>query len=283
MHLLGSTQAEIQYHYDTDDAFYRLWLGDEQIYSCALWEQPDASLEKAQRAKLQYHLQNLHLPKHANLLDIGCGWGALLHFATKHFEVDTAIGLTLSQNQCQFIRSIGGDGVEVRLEHWLQHKPKFWYDGIVSIGALEHFTRPEDSTDQKRQIYRRFFESCSQWLCAEGRLSLQTIAYGSMDPSEASEFMQKDIFPGSELPRQEELLTSAKPYFTVVQCCNHHRDYAKTCECWLRNLQRHRDRAHELVGKAITAKYERYLRLSAIGFKTGRLHLLRIVFQKSNG
>jgi cyclopropane-fatty-acyl-phospholipid synthase len=276
----GATRTEIEAHYDRGDEFYASWLGAERIYSCATWDRGISSLEEAQSRKLSFHLQNLRLPPRATLLDIGCGWGGLMRRACRDFGVDRAIGLTLSESQARSIDEAGDPRLAARLESWTGHEPERAYDGIVCIGAFEHFTRPENSTHERLAVYREFFARCHAWLAPGARLSLQTIAYGSLDAAQASPFMRNVIFPGSELPREEEILASAQPVFNVLELRNDAEHYARTCEAWLRNLQRNRRAAAELVGAETVRTYEHYLRLSAIGFRARRIVLLRLLFQR---
>ena len=70
----------------------------------------------------------------------------------------------------------------------------------MSIGALEHFASPGDSRDEKIELYREFFHRCRSWLNADGAMSLQTIAYGTMHPNETNEFIGTHIFPDAALP-----------------------------------------------------------------------------------
>ena len=78
-------------------------------------------------------------PALARVLDIGCGWGALLNRLVEHASVANAVGLTLSPSQARWIRANARPGVEVREEHWCDHVPGTRYDAIISIGAFEHF------------------------------------------------------------------------------------------------------------------------------------------------
>jgi cyclopropane-fatty-acyl-phospholipid synthase len=89
------------------------------------------------------------------------------------------------------------------------------------------------------------------------------------------------VFPGSELPRPEEITLAAREHFDLLDVRDDGADYARTCEAWLRNLQRNRRGAQALVGEESVRNYEHYLRLSAIGFATGRIVLLRMLFGRS--
>ncbi|WP_181782871.1 SAM-dependent methyltransferase [Pseudonocardia pini] len=262
-----STQSAeaIRHHYDVGDDFYRLWLDPTLSYSCA-WRTGDESLEEAQEHKLRLHLEAAGA--RTRLLDVGCGWGGLLARAGV-----PAVGLTLSDAQAAYVRGLGFD---VRLEDWRDHTPTEPYDGIVSIGAFEHFAGL--GTD-KVAVYREFFTRCRGWLTGGGALSLQTIAYAAMDPSEASSFMQQEVFPDAELPTLAEITAAAEGVLEITALSNGRLDYAWTCSEWARRLKARRAEARELVGAETVARYERYLTLSSVGFRMGRLALYRITLR----
>src|SRR5207302_1646961 len=100
-------------------------------------------------------------------------------------HVRRSVGLTLSEEQAAFVRSRQYPGVEVRTENWMHYRPDCRFDGIISIGAFEHFATPEDSSAEKVRLYRDFFTRCRSWLNDDGVLSLQTIAYANMSRENA--------------------------------------------------------------------------------------------------
>jgi cyclopropane-fatty-acyl-phospholipid synthase len=271
----GSPQA-IRYHYDVGHDFYRLWLDESLTYSAGMWGSGEETLAAAQRAKLDYHLHNVSPPPGGRLLDIGCGWGALLYRACERADLSAAVGLTLSEDQARYIEAHPDPKVSVRRESWTDHDPDEKYDGIVSIGAFEHFADPRQSREQRLDVYRQFFGNCREWLAPNGSLSLQTIVYADMDASEANKFIVEQIFPQAELPRPHELFESADRIFEIVSYRNDRIDYVRTCEAWLANLRRRRAEAVEIAGEDAMTRYERYLMLSAIGFRLGRIGLARL-------
>lgn len=276
----GGTEAAIQHHYDVSNAFYTLWLDESMTYSCALWEAGDdpEDLAAAQRRKLDFHLTAAGAGRGGRLLDIGCGWGGLLDRALGQTPIAHATGLTLSNAQYQHIRARGDGRIDVRKESWIDHVPAERYDSIVSIGALEHFASPGDSPREKVDLYRAFFEKCRTWLRPGGALSLQTIVYGTMRTDENNAFIQEHIFPDSELPQPHELVEAASGVLELTTLRNDRVQYARTCEIWYRALRRRRTEAVAIVGEEKVRQYEAYLRLSAFGFNTGRVGLLRLAF-----
>ncbi|MDN5916896.1 MAG: cyclopropane-fatty-acyl-phospholipid synthase family protein [Pseudonocardia sp.] len=270
-------RAAVQYHYDVGNAFYDLWLDDTRTYSCALRDGPDDTLEAAQERKLAFHLDAIGADRAASVLDIGCGWGSVLERLALTHRVPRSVGLTLSEEQASFVAARGHPGVEARVQDWRDHQPDGAYDGIVSIGAFEHFARPDDTVAEKVARYREFFLRCRDWLTPDGTLSLQTIAYANMSRDDASGFMQREVFPHADLPTLSEIAAAAEGVFEIRSVHNGRLDYAWTCEQWARRLRARRAEATALVGPDTVARYERYLKLSALGFRMGKIGLLRLV------
>lgn len=269
--------AAIRHHYDIGNDFYHLWLDESLSYSCAMPESPSDTLESAQQRKLRHHLGAVGADQAESVLDIGCGWGAVLARGSKEHSVPRMVGLTLSDEQAAYVRALALRGVEVRTQSWVHFEPASRFDGIISIGAFEHFARPDDPPAAKIAVYREFFTRCRDWLTTDGTLSLQTIAYGNMRRDQASAFMQQEIFPDADLPTLAEITAAAEGLFEIATLTDDRLDYAWTCERWARRLREHRAEAVELVGAQTVARYERYLKLSALGFRMGKLGLLRIV------
>lgn len=273
--------AAIRHHYDVGNEFFRLWLDSSLTYSCAMREGGEDTadtLEAAQERKLRFHLDAVRAERAGSVLDIGCGWGSTLHGLARTHRVPRAVGLTLSDEQAAFVTSLAHPGVEVRVENWTAYEPGEVFDGIISIGAFEHFARPEDAPAEKVRVYREFFTRCRDWLAPDGALSLQTIAYANMSRDNASKFMQEEIFPDADLPTLAEITAAAEGVFELQRMHNARLDYAWTCEQWARRLRARRDEAVGLVGPEVVTRYERYLKLSALGFRMGKICLYRLVF-----
>lgn len=273
--------AAIRYHYDVGDDFYRLWLDGSLTYSCAMPDRPDDTLEAAQQRKLRYHLDAVraqHDLRHG-VLDIGCGWGAMLRELSLTRGVRRTVGLTLSPAQAAYTRSQGYPGAEVRTGNWMSYEPAARFDGIVSIGAFEHFASHDDDAPAKVSVYRDFFERCRGWLTTDGALSLQTIAYANMSSAEASQFMRHEVFPDADLPTLAQIAAAADRIFEIVAVRNGRLDYAWTCEQWARRLRANRPAAVRAAGAETVARYERYLKMSALGFRMGKICLLRLVMR----
>ncbi|KAA9159633.1 class I SAM-dependent methyltransferase [Amycolatopsis acidicola] len=269
--------AAIRHHYDVSSEFYKLWLDDSLTYSCARRGSQADTLAQAQENKLRYHLDAVGAANAGSVLDIGCGWGSIL---ARLPGACRGVGLTLSDEQAAYIAR-HQPAAEVRVENWTDYEPGARFDGIISIGAFEHFATPADSPERKVRRYRDFFTRCRDWLTSSGALSLQTIAYADMSREDASAFMQQEIFPGADLPTLAEITTAADRVFEVQSLENGRLDYAWTCAQWARRLRARRPEAVQLVGPEVVARYERYLKMSALGFGLGKIALYRLVLRPS--
>lgn len=284
--MTGAAPAAIQAHYDAGDAFFATFLDPSLIYSCALFDDRAASLEDAQRAKIDWHLDAAGVAARTRLLDIGCGWGALMERAVETRRAASAVGLTLSRTQAAHIAAGASAGIEAQLEHWRNHKPSRPYDAILSIGAFEHFAEPGLAPHQRIAAYRTFFASCAGWLPGGAMLSLQTMAYptgfdrAAYDGSPWGDFVRSHIFPESDLPELAEILAAAEPTFEAVVIRNDRQHYAQTLRCWLARLRARRAEAAALVGERRVGAFERYFRVSIGAFELGNLLLLRLVFRR---
>ena len=286
----GASPEAIRHHYDVGNDFYRLWLDPTLTYSCALWSEDDRDdmLEIAQRRKIEYHAQSARARGAERVLDIGCGWGAVLKHLVEEQGVRQAVGLTLSRQQAEWIASFNHAGIEVRLESWTEHVPTEPYDAVVSIGAFEHFARPEWDDEQKVAAYRTFFTRCHEWLRPGGRLSLQTIAFGDIDPTQIRtssqiRFIAQEIFPESALPTLGQIIQASDGLFEVVALRNDRENYERTCRVWCSRLTAQRRQAVAAAGEDVVARYVRYLRLSAASFQFGQTWLLRFAFRRLDG
>jgi cyclopropane-fatty-acyl-phospholipid synthase len=275
----GASLEAIQHHYDVDNEFYRLWLDESLTYSCALF-QPGDDLETAQQRKLDYHIDRANARGADRVLDIGCGWGSMLRRLSESAGVREVVGLTLSQAQLDKVSSLHLPGARAHLQAWQDHVPTAPYDALISIGAFEHFARPELSDAEVIASYRAFFQRCHGWLAPNGHLSLQTIAYGTAQRKDINSFILNDIFPESDLPTAAAIVHAFDGLFELVEWRNDRTHYAETFRHWSRRLRAKESEARALVGDIKVDKFKKYQGLFTIGFHTGAMNLFRISLKK---
>jgi cyclopropane-fatty-acyl-phospholipid synthase len=245
-----------------------------------MYDKDSESLERAQERKLEYHIQQARATAADRVLDVGCGWGALQKRLVNVHKVRLATGLTLSENQADWIRSMGLPGVEVRVESWSDHVPTTTYDAIISIGAFEHFAKPSSSRIDRLGGYREFFELCYRWLRPGGWMSVQTIGLGAVDRGTEGQFVAENIFPESDLPRLGEIADAVEGLFEIVLVRNDRSDYKRTNQEFRARLRRNWLAAIGLVGEETARRFDKYFRLSAAGFHLGTTNLYRITLRR---
>jgi cyclopropane-fatty-acyl-phospholipid synthase len=279
---LGAGTAAIRHHYDVGNDFWRIWLDSTMSYSCAMWADPEDDLERAQRRKLDFHVDQACAAGAARVLDVGCGWGAMLMHLVGSYGVKHAVGLTLSEAQAEYLRAIAPDNVEVWVRNWSDYEPTAPFDAIISVGAFEHFARQGLSPEEQIEAYRRFFSSCRNWLKPGGRLSLQTIAYGDIprDRQLRDRFIVDDVFPESELPRLADIARAAEMELEIEKVRNDRDDYVKTLRAWFDRLRAQRADAVAVSSEEVVARCERYLRTFAYSFELGAFTLLRLTMRR---
>jgi cyclopropane-fatty-acyl-phospholipid synthase len=274
----GASPEAIMAHYDMGNEFFRLWIGPELVYSCALFDAGD-DLARAQTRKLDHHIEAAGAAGAARVLDIGCGWGALMRRLVTHWGAKHVVGLTLSDAQARWIEAHPVPGIEVRVENWRDHVAAQPYDAIISIGAFEHFVQRGMEPAAKMAAYREFFDFCHRALVDDGRLSIQTIAYVKRS-TDVPALITDKIFPESELPLISEPIAAAEEKFELLALRNDADHYYHTLRMWDDNLAACHDQAVALAGEATVKDFRQYLRISASGFKRGHICLLRMSFRK---
>jgi cyclopropane-fatty-acyl-phospholipid synthase len=256
---------ESQSIYDISDEFFALFLDPTMGYTCVYFERDDLTLEEAQNAKFDLALGKLNLEPGMTLLDIGCGWGGALARAIEKYDVNV-IGITLSRNQFEYSKAkLAGTptqrNVEVRLQGWEEFDDKV--DRIVTIGAFEAF---------KMERYAAFFERAYDILPDDGRMLLHTIfSYSQKKMHELgikltmrdvrfTRFIATEIFPGGQLPAQEDIFKFAgNAGFSVEKVQTLQEHYARTLNIWAANLETNKDEAIAIQSEEVYDRYMHYL------------------------
>jgi cyclopropane-fatty-acyl-phospholipid synthase len=283
----GASAAAIRHHYDLGNDFFALWLDTTRTYSCALFDPTalDDTLESAQARKFDYIAEQAQADGAGVVLDVGCGWGGMMRRLLDRHGVGRTVGLTLSDAQADYVRSLGDDRIDVRVQNWLDHPVDAHFDAIVSLGAFEHFAdfgmRPAD----RIEAYRQFFRRCHGWLDNRARLVVQTnvkgTAHGLTRQMVRDQlFIVDRIFPESEIPWPSEIFEASRDLFDVVCLRNDPDMYSRTTAMWRDNLRAHQAEAESVVGAEAVDDYDRYLSSFSDAYARRHLGLMRITFER---
>jgi cyclopropane-fatty-acyl-phospholipid synthase len=238
-------QKDIEFSYSLTDRVIRLALGDMADFSGAKYDGDfSMSLDEAQRRKHEYVAERIGIESGKRVLDLGCGWGALLNSFRERGA--TGVGVTLSSAQLQSCHEHGLD-VHLKDAREVTRDTFGEFDAVASLGAWEHFCSPDEYEAGKQEdIYRGLFENMAGLLPDKGRFYLQTMVFGRnmIDPDEVSRdapresdawylAMMEAAFPGSWLPfGQEQVVRCAEPHFRLVSSESGRIDYLETIRQW---------------------------------------------------
>ena len=279
-HQRRSNRANIRYHYDVSNAFYRLWLDSQLVYSCAYFGSDDETLDAAQVGKLDHICRKLRLEPGERFLDIGCGWGALLFHAAQKYGV-FANGITLSQNQFDYVRDqiavLGLAGkVTVELRDYLDLPEDTLYDKIASVGMFEHvgIARFPNYFGKIRRILKPGGLVLNHGI-THNPLGAQSLGSGIGD------FVEEYVFPGGELAHVAKVIEGmAEQGLEVIDAEALREHYAKTLWRWCERLETNADAARAEVGEEKYRVWRIYLAGSAHAFERGWLSLWQLLAGK---
>ncbi len=271
------SRANIRFHYDLGNEFYRQWLDSTMSYSSALFSKGDEALETAQQRKYQRLLERLDAEPGAHLLEIGCGWGGFAEAAARQGYRVT--GITLSRDQLEYARArIERAGlsaqVELRLQDYRDLQGSF--DHVVSIEMFEAVGE---------EWWPTYFAKLRDCLRPGGRAALQVITIDEHEFARyrgSVDFIQMYIFPGGMLPpvpRFNALAEAAglrrreQDFFGS--------DYALTLRRWFEEVRRSAGIIQALgYDERFLRMWRYYLAYCEIGFRSGRVDLMQTILER---
>ncbi len=236
---------DINFTYSLTDKVFRQSMGELADFSGAKYDGDfSISLAEAQRRKHEYVAEQIGIEPGSRILDLGCGWGALLAFIRD--RGGAGMGVTLSTTQQAACHRHGLD-VHLFDARRLDRDSFGPFDAVASLGAFEHFCSVEDyRAGRQEEIYRDLFERVAAVLPERGRFYLQTMIFGrnmiSVDDVDVRAPRDSDAwylallqrqFPGSWLPLdQDQIVRCAAPAFRVVSSSDGRLDYIETITQW---------------------------------------------------
>lgn len=265
-------QIGISHHYNISNSFYKLFLDKKYMfYSCADFLEKTDTLELAQDYKANYLLNLIEPNPGEKILDLGCGWGAMLKkIHDKTGDKENLYGYTLSIEQKKYIDENYGFNVEIK-DFIIPEYKRESFDKIFSIGALEHVREHEllplskklsDALKPNGKIIHQFF--CQ----TDSVFPTRLMAAGFL------------MFPGSEL-------TYLKKHLDIFEKANlkiiHHsiHDYRPTLKAWFDRMVENKEVAIQLVGVRNFNKYQCYLAEAWRLFNDHELMLMRLVMTRN--
>jgi cyclopropane-fatty-acyl-phospholipid synthase len=270
---LSGSRRNIQHHYDIGNDFYRLWLDEKMLYTCAYFPDQSSSLEDAQLAKMDHVCRKLRLQPGERVIEAGCGWGALARHMARHYGV-TVQAYNISREQISFARERAqAEGLAGKVEYieddYRNVQGKF--DAFVSVGMLEHVGT---------ENYAALGEVIDRCLKGNGRGLIHSIGLNFPRPMDA--WTERHIFPGANPPSLAQMMLIFEPYdFTVLDVENLRLHYARTLEHWLQRYEDNIDQVTEMFDSEFARAWRLYLAGSLTAFKNGGMQLFQVAFTRS--
>ncbi|MDO9273616.1 MAG: cyclopropane-fatty-acyl-phospholipid synthase family protein [Rugosibacter sp.] len=277
-HSKKSDRAAISFHYDVSNNFYKLWLDEQMVYSCAYFETLDDTLDQAQRNKLDHICRKLRLASGERFLDIGCGWGALVCWAARNYGV-RAHGVTLSREQFDYaqqrITTEGlGDRVSVELRDYRDLAGEAIFDKVSSVGMFEHVGLAN----------LPIYNATVRRVLRPGGLFLNhgiTHDEEGWKPSVDTEFINRYVFPDGELDTVSNIQRGMEHAGFEIQDVEALRaHYALTLRYWVRRLEAAHDEALQYVSETAYRVWRLYMAACALEFEAGGTGIYQILASK---
>lgn len=269
---LAKARDNIHRHYDLGNDFYRLWLDEKMLYTCAYFPTPEASLEAAQTAKMDLVCRKLRLKPGERVVETGCGWGAMALHMARHYDVKVR-AFNISKAQLEWAR-------EQAKAQRLTQKVEFvegdyrevdgQYDAFLSVGMLEHVGR---------QNYPALAAVMDRCLPSNGRGLLHSI--GTNRPGPLNPWIERHIFPGAYPPSLGEMMPLfGPPGFSVLDVENIRLHYALTLRHWCERFEGAKEKVLKMFDEEFLRAWRFYLVSSELAFSTGHLQLFQVLFAR---
>jgi cyclopropane-fatty-acyl-phospholipid synthase len=275
----GGSRRNIAAHYDLGNDFFESMLDRSLMYSCAIFERPDATLEEAATAKIDRICRKLDLRADDHLVEIGTGWGGFAIYAAKNYgcRVTTT---TISRAQYDYaLKRIAAEGLSERITVMCRDYRDLTgkFDKAVSIEMIEavghHFV---DS----------YFRKCAELLKPEGMMLLQAITIDDRyyaDALRRVDFIKQYIFPGSFIPSVTALCDSfaRSSDLRLFHLEDLTPNYAETLKHWRLRMFENIDRVRALgYPEEFIRMWEFYLCYCEGGFRERYIGDVQMVLTK---
>ncbi|AZN68822.1 class I SAM-dependent methyltransferase [Acinetobacter haemolyticus] len=274
---ISGSRKNIAEHYDLSNDFFKLFLDESMMYSSAVFQNEQMSLEQASDYKKELICQKLKLQPMDHLVEIGSGWGGFAIYAAQNYGCKVTT-ITISEAQYQEakqrIESAGlSHRVDIQLKDYRLLEGK--YDKLVSIEMVEAVGEAYLST---------YFQQCRQLLKPNGLALIQAITIEDTRYLKALttvDYIKRYIFPGSFIPCISVLTqTASEQKLTLKHLEDIGQSYAITIHHWRERFLAAREQVLALgFDDNFIRMWDFYLCYCEGGFKEGVISDVHMLFQ----
>jgi cyclopropane-fatty-acyl-phospholipid synthase len=223
--------------------FLQLCLGPRMKYSCGLWPTPETTLAQSEDAMLALTCERAGLTDGMDVLDLGSGWGALALWIAGRYPRARVVAVTSSAREGAYVRAsaalLGLGNLEARCADARSYEPARRFDRVLAVELFEHLAEHE-----------AMLARIATLLAPGGRLFVQAFAHRALAwPYDSGGSWLARHLVTSGMMLSEELLPSlARDLRCIERWALSGREYARTAEAWLANLDAARPGAIAALG-----------------------------------
>ncbi|MFV8835381.1 cyclopropane-fatty-acyl-phospholipid synthase family protein [Aquisalimonas sp.] len=244
-----ATDTANEQHYELPAGFFEAVLGPDLKYSCCLWTEQTRTLADAEAAMLALTCERAGLESGQDVLELGCGWGALSLWMAEHYPESTFTAVSNSSSQRAFIearrdeRGLGNlTVITADMNDFDTDRGRF--DRVVSLEMFEHMRN-----------WRELLRRVHGWLRPGGRLFFHVFCHRDLayvfqtsGPKDwmGQHFFTDGLMPSAPMPLYLQEHLRLKRHWQV-----NGQHYEATCNAWLARM----DEADERIRSVFAETY----------------------------
>ena len=237
----GPIELEADRHLiDAPREFFKLVLGPRLKFSACYWPEAGTTLEEAEEAALDQVAWRARIEDGQQVLELGCGWGALSLYLAEKFPHSSITAVCHSRLHKEFIE---GEAQRRKLENlrivasdmnrFQPDQPGF--DRVLSVEMFEHMRN-----------WDALLQRAAAWTAAGGLLFVHVFAHHRFAyPLDSGDWMKQHLFAGGIMPSDDLLLHFQDRWVVARHWAFSGEHYQRTAEAWLANLDRNRNAVKE--------------------------------------
>jgi cyclopropane-fatty-acyl-phospholipid synthase len=191
------TDAADAQHHEVPAAFFAKVLGPNRKYSSCFYKADSSTLQEAEEEALRQTVEHAELADGQDILELGCGWGALSLFAARQFPKSQITAVSNSNSQREYIEGEaakrGLTNLRVITSDMNVFDPAAQFDRIVSIEMFEHTMN-----------WRELLSRVRSWLQGDGRFFMHIFSHRSgsyrFDRNDREDWIARHFFTSGVMP-----------------------------------------------------------------------------------